>query len=555
MKKIFLFVIHFSLFTFHFSSAQTTNFHKYWIRFTDKNNNQCSLSTPQQYLSQRAIDRRSKQYIDIDSLDLPVTLAYIDSIKSTGVTVLYSSKWLNSITIFTMDSLALLHINTFPFVQSVKPIGKKVESQIHTDNSTFNAEDLKTECTVTPDNYYGFAFDQINQVRGNSLHEKGFKGEGMVIAYLDAGFRNADILPAFDLLRSRNGILATHDFNTGDDSVYEDNSHGEMCLSIVAGNMPGYYVGTAPNADFVLLRTEYADTEYPIEEINWAAGAEYADSIGADVITSSLGYSVFDDTIFNHIFEDMDGVTNPSSIAAHIASTRGMIVCNSAGNSGADTTWRFITAPSDADGILTVGAIDSANQYSPFSGHGPTFDGRIKPDVVGRGTQTWVINAYLGGTMEGNGTSFSCPLIAGVTACLWQAHPDKANWQIMNAIRKSASKYLTPDNDIGYGIPNFAYADLLLSDFNEQSLISADSIVVYPTIFSNEIKINFKTREQQEISVQLIDMSGRTMEEQCATVYIGFNELNFHPANISSGVFMLKIMAGGKVHYEKVIKI
>ena len=559
MKKIILlFIIPFSLLTFHYSFSQTTDFYRYQIRFTDKHNSPFSVSYPAQFLSQKAIDRRDKQHLLIDTLDLPVTPAYIDSVKNTGVIVLYASKWLNSVTIFTTDSLALLQINSFPFVQSVKPVARIIAPPNH--SAPFINSALKTECVA--DSYYGLAFDQINQVSGQSLHEKGFKGEGILIAYLDAGFHNADVINAFDSLRNRNGIIATHDFITGNDSVYEDHNHGALCLSIAAGNVPGYYVGTAPNADFVLIRTEYGASEFPIEEINWAAGAEYADSIGADVITSSLGYSTFDTVFtangkvtFDHVFSDMDGKTNPSSIAANIASSRGMIVCNSAGNSGGDPKWRFITAPSDADNILTVGAVDSANNYGWFSGHGPTFDGRIKPDVVGRGVATWYINTSYGTASSGNGTSFSCPLIAGLTACLWQAHPDKSNLEIMDAIRRCASKFSAPDNDIGYGIPNFAYADLLLSGFNAQSLLSSDSVMVYPTIFSNEIKINLKTKADEEILFQLIDMEGRLVSDGCANAYSGFNQLKFNTSTIASGVYMLKIIASGKVHYEKMMKI
>ncbi len=551
MKKIFsFFVFNFLLFNFIFSYSQTTNFYRYQIQFTDKNNNSFFISQPHEYLSAKAIERREKQNIIIDTLDLPVTISYIDSVKSTGVSVLYSSKWLNSVTVLTADSLALIKINSFPFVKSVSPLGKIASPQNHIITS-LNSQ-FKTECD--PDNYYGFAFDQINQVHGQSLHNKGFKGNGMLIAYLDAGFHNVDLISAFDSLRNRNGIIATHDFITANDSVFDDDNHGTYCLSIVAGNIPGYYVGTAPNADFVLLRTEYAPTEYPIEEINWAAGAEFADSIGADVITSSLGYSVFDDTSFNHTFYDMDGQKTPSSIAAHIASTKGIIVCNSAGNSGSDSTWRFITAPSDADNILTIGAIDSANNYAMFSGHGPTFDGRIKPDVVGRGESTWFIDTNFGTVREGNGTSFSCPLIAGLVACLWQSHPNKTNWQIMDAIRGSASKYSNPDNNIGYGIPNFAYADLLLSGFNEQSLLSTDSIIIYPTVFSDEIKFNLKSKISEEVFIQFIDMSGRLIHELCSFASNGFNELAINTTKLSAGVYMLKITTSRGLYFEKVIK-
>lgn len=557
-KIIFIVLVQFSFFNFQFSLAQTADFYRYQIRFTDKNHNQFSISHPENFLSPKAIERRVKQNILIDSLDLPVSKMYIDSVKNTGVMVLYSSKWLNSVTIFTTDSLALIHINTFPFIKSMKAVAKNLSAQNQEEQKFIGA--LKTECST--DDYYGFAFDQINQVRGQSLHQTGFKGNGMLIAYLDAGFLNADVNPAFDSIRNRNGIIATRDFVAGGSEVYEDNPHGAFCFSIAAANVPGYYVGTAPEADYVLIRTENAPDEFPIEEINWAAGAEFADSIGADVISSSLGYSVFDtvfsatDTFtFNHTFLDMDGITNPSSIAANIASSRGIIVCNSAGNSGADANWRFITAPADAENILTIGAIDSSGNYAAFSGHGPTFDGRIKPDVAGRGALTWYINASYGTANEGNGTSFSCPLIAGLTACLWQAHREKSNIEIMDAIRKSASKYFSPDNNIGYGTPNFAYADLLLSGFSEQSLLSPDSVVVYPTIFSGEIKINLKTKVDEEISTEIYDLSGRLVNQECMYAFSGFNELSFQSANLTAGVYVLKIIAGNKIHFEKLVKI
>ena len=543
-------IFNFSFLISNFSAAQTTFFHRYIIQFTDKGNSPYSLEFPQQYLSQRAIDRRSNQNLSLDSLDLPVNPVYIDSVASTGVLIFFSSKWLNCVAIFTNDSLALQTINNFSFVKGVKIVGKNLLNENHV--AQYNSSNEKISCD--DDTYYGFAYDQINQVRANYLHNEGYKGEGMIIAYLDAGFNNVDVLPVFAPLRNRNGILYTHDFVLGNDSVYEDAPHGAMCLSIVAGNMPGYYVGTAPEADFILLRTEEGAAENPIEEINWAAGAESADSMGADVITSSLGYSVFDTSVFNHTFQDMNGKTNPSSIAAHIASTRGMIVCNSAGNSGDDQSWRFITAPGDADGILTVGAIDSANNYAIFSGHGPTFDGRTKPDVVARGANTWVINSGTNGVMEGNGTSFSCPLIAGCVACLWQAHPEKNNLEIMDAVRLSASKYYTPDNNIGYGIPNFAYADLLLGGFNESSLLSADSVFVYPTIFSDDIKINIKSKDLQQLTIKLFDLSGRLVSEDCTNVFSGFNSISIHPQNISGGIYFLKISSGEKCWFEKIVK-
>ena len=455
--------------------------------------------------------------------------------------------------IFTDDSLALLKIFSFPFVQSVVPMAKKRQ----TENEPIHEKHLVINPGCVAHNDYGDSFDQINQVGGTSLHAKGFRGDNMLIAFLDAGFLNADLLSAFDSINNRNGIMATHDFITGNDSVYEDNSHGTNCLSIAAGNMPGYFIGTAPAADYILLRTEEGGSEFPVEELNWAAGAEFADSMGADIISSSLGYSLFDTVftngnalVFDHSYLDMNGKTNPSSIAASIASSRGIIVCNSAGNSGGEP-WRYITSPADADNILAVGAVDSKSNYAWFSGHGPTFDGRIKPDVVARGDSTLYIHAITGLVSSGNGTSFSCPIIAGLTACLWQAHPEKNYLQIMNAIRRSASKYFTPDNNIGYGIPNFTYADLYLSEFNETQLNSADSVLVYPTLFSDELKINIKSKADDDIFFELYDMAGKLVYEDCRKSYVGFNAFEIQLPSISSGVYLLKIYSDHIYHIEK----
>ncbi|HAP01504.1 MAG TPA: peptidase S8 [Bacteroidetes bacterium] len=557
LKRLFAIAIfQFSIFNLSITSAQTTFFHRYTVYFTDKNNNPFSVAHPEDFLSSRSLLRRSNQNISVDALDIPVTPQYVDSIRSTGVQVLYTSRWLNCATIFTFDSLALQHIREFPFVIKMDSVAN-IHPLPQNQNSNSELLPLKTECINN--SYYGLGEKQITQVQGQVLHQQGFKGEGMLIASLDAGWTNSQVLLVFDSLRNRGGILTTKNFVNPAQSVYGFSNHGSSTLSAMASNLPGLFVGTAPNADYVLLLSEEAAGEHPVEELNWVAAAEYADSIGADIITSSLGYSVFDTvftnsdtTVFNHTYADMNGNTTPCSIAAHIASQKGMIVCNSAGNSGGDA-WHYITAPSDAEDILCVGAVDSNSVYAPFSGHGPSADERVKPDIMGRGAWTYVVNANTGVVSMSNGTSFSCPLIAGLVACLWQAHPGKTNLEIIDAVRMSGSTYDSPNDSMGYGLANFAYADLLLGNFNKQSLDN-DWLKIYPSPFDDVLNLNVNVTATQNARFDFTDVTGRTILTICTEVYPGFNHIILSTQNLAAGIYFMRATANDVSVFEKVVK-
>jgi len=384
------------------------------------------------------------------------------------------------------------------------------------------------------------------------MHTQGYVGQGMVIAVLDAGFYKADSLPAFDSLRINNQILGCRDFVTGDTLVYEDYPHGMNVLSCMGGNIHGSLVGTAPKAKYWLLRTEDAWSETLQEEINWAVGAEFADSVGADVINSSLGYSNFDNPADSHTYADMDGNTTIISNAADFAVSKGIFVTTSAGNAGGPP-WYKITAPADADSVLTVGAVDSVGVLAGFSSRGPTFDGRIKPNVVARGYQAAFASAS-GGITQGNGTSFSSPITAGAVACLWQAHPTKTNMEILSAIEQSASQSSNPDSLVGYGIPNFCTASAILTGIEENNN-SINVFTLYPNPFINLITITCNNSQKQLVRVSLIDISGREVFVENKLLESNTNTFTIKPeTQLAKGLYILKIVSNSQSSSIKVIK-
>ena len=451
---------------------------RYIVRFKDKASTPYSLNTPSAYLSQRAIDRRKRYSVAIDSTDLPVTPRYIDSVRLAGVvTIFNASKWLNSVSIQTTDAAALTKINSLPFVQSVSGSALRTTNSV-AGNDKFEIEreqeptsQLK-ENGITSDFYnYGLSIDQVHIHNGEFLHNIGLRGQTMIIGMLDAGFNNYLTVKAFDSVRANAQILGVYDFVAKDSSVNEDHAHGMECFSTIAANIPGQFVGTAPKAGFYLFRTEDASTEYPIEEFNWVCGAERVDSAGGDVISSSLGYTTFDSplTSASHTYADMNGNTTMAAIGADLAAKKGILVVNAAGNDGSDN-WHYISTPADGDSVMAVGAVTTTGTVASFSSYGPSSDGQVKPDVasVGAGTIIQFSNNSIGG---GNGTSFACPNMAGLTTCLWQGFPEFNNMKIINALRQAGSKASAPDDRVGYGIPDVKKAVMnLVKDFASASI-------------------------------------------------------------------------------------
>ena len=527
---------------------------KYFVQFTDKNFTPYSLNNPSSFLSQKAIDRRTNQGIPLDSTDLPVDPAYINAIATTGATIINEVKWFNGIVIETNDPFVLSIINSLSFVQQTSAVGRfarknKSESQPVKLEPAFPAESNYKLSNFN----YGLSANQIMLHNGHILHNNGFTGTGMLIAVLDAGFQNVDWLPAFDSLRQKNKIIATADFVNPGGNVYTEHPHGEMVLSIMGGYLDGEIVGTAPDASYLLLRSEDAGSELIIEEYNWAAAAEYADSAGADILNTSLGYTLFDDSTMNHTYASLDGDSNPITIAADIAARKGMLVVNSAGNEG-NSSWFYISSAADGDSVLAVGAVDSLGNYASFSGKGPTSDGRIKPNVVARGHQTVVASPW-GGILQGNGTSFSGPVIAGLAACLWQAHPYVTNMDLFSIIQQSSSQFLNPDVFVGFGIPDFALANAILSGIVEDP--SLEQIVnLYPNPFDNYFSFNFYAVKEQEISIKMFDAAGRMVLNQLNRVQpYTVNEINlFDNVGFTNGLYILQINTVDAVYYRKVVK-
>jgi subtilisin family serine protease len=476
---------------------------KYWVQFSDKTGTPYALDKPEEFLSRRSIERRLRYSIPLDWKDLPVNPDYISGIKSAQMDVLYSSKWLNGAVVVTNDSSNISDLLSHSFVSRVNLLYAP-GCGIKSGRDKF--EDLK-----------GFSTDklisdhQIEMLQGHRLHEMGYRGENMIIALLDTGFEGTDSLPGFDSLYIRRQIIGTRNFVEPGKEVYLLGDHGTNVLSILGGNLTGSYRGAAPAASYLLIQTEDVRSEYHIEEANWLAGAEFADSAGADIINSSLGYSDgFTCPADDYAYEDLDGDATLVTRAADLAASRGMLVVVSAGNSGGiSNPWQYITPPADGDSVLTVGAVDSTGNSASFTSWGPTYDGRTKPDVVAQGVSTAVIRAW-GGIEQGNGTSFSAPVISGLAACLWQKHPEVSNFELMEVIRQCSNLYPYPDQRQGYGKPNFMYAADLISGINEFGHITKH-LKVYPNPAKESLYLNISYSSSTLFNYYIMDVSGRIL--------------------------------------------
>ncbi len=492
----------------HVGIAQTAPA-TYWVKFTDKAHTPYNIQQPQEFLTERSIERRQRQGIPIDELDLPVDPAYVTALLSAGQFDLHCvSRWFNAVTIISTDTQALDTLHLLPFVQEVRVSRSGPTEQRRLPNK------FPEESGGIPkglyDDVYGPSFGQSSMINAHLLHTLGgSRGEGLLIGVLDSGFLGADSLEAFDPLRARGGIVYTRDIVCAYCNVYQEHWHGRSVLSTMAGVLPGRLLGTAPDANYALIRTEDVNSEYPVEEDNWISGAELADSLGCDLLNTSLGYTVFDDNTMDHTYAQLDGITTRMSLAATIALLKGMIPVNSAGNEGS-SDWHYIGVPADAIGILTAGAVGTFRESAPFSSRGPTADGRVKPDVC---TTGWgCIGLNLDGTdiASINGTSFSSPVLCGGVACLWQLHRDLPATAIIDAVKRSASLYQMPNDSLGYGIPDLWRAHLLLGGNDLTGLQAPAFYQVYPLPFTDHIDIELFTGEATQVDLELVDVLGRS---------------------------------------------
>lgn len=435
-------------------SAAAQDSLKYRITLKDKVLTEHSLAHPEAFLSERALARRARQHLSVDSTDLPVCRAYLDAIRKEGVRIVVCGKWDNFVTVACNDSTCIDRIAALPFVRSTEKVWIAPK-----DNANLFAHDrdaLSNKPTVYKDSIYGAATAQIAMHRGEKLHEAGFRGKGLQIAVIDAGFHNADKIRCMRNIR----IEGTRNFVDDAGELYAESSHGTAVLSCMGMNQPNVLVGTAPEASYWLLRTEDEYSEHLVEQDYWAAAVEFADSVGVDVVNTSLGYYTFDDATKNYRYRDLDGSHSLMSRQASRMADKGMVLVCSAGNSGSGT-WKKITPPADAEHVLTVGAIDKEGVLAPFSSIGNTADHRVKPDVMAMGLLTAIIGTD-GNQGRANGTSFSAPIVCGLVACLWQACPQLTAKELMEGVRQSADRVDYPDNIYGYGVPDFwkAYTSL-----------------------------------------------------------------------------------------------
>ncbi|MEW6470491.1 MAG: S8 family serine peptidase [Bacteroidota bacterium] len=533
---------------------------KYWVEFTDKNGTPYSTGNPSAFLSSRSIQRRQNQGIPVTQRDLPVNPSYVQQVLATGaVNLRYTSRWFNAMSIQTTDTNALNAIAALPFVSSVQAVMRYYQPddsfEEFYESLDANKSSPQGGFILQPLAYnYGPSFNQINMIGGDCMHNMGYHGEGMVIAVLDAGFYQVDILPAFDSLRTNGQILGTWDFVAGNASVYEDNAHGEMVLSCMGGYLDGQLVGTAPKAKYWLFRTEDAGTEYLVEEDNWVAAAEFADSVGADIINTSLGYTTFDDAGMNHTYNDMDGNTCRISICQDYAAAVGMFPVCSAGNSGS-SSWFYIGAPADADSVLAVGAVDATGTLASFSSRGPSSDGRVKPNVCAQGVNA-IVAAPSGGTQTANGTSFSSPITCGAVACLWQANPTFSIGQLFNAIQMSATQFSSPDSLYGYGIPNFCLANVILNGGSLDNFQDDHLMNTWPNPFNEEFSFTFYSTRNQTLVIEMYDVTGRMVLSDSREVKEN-SITNYKAVNLSTlatGMYFLKITTPTGKYTVKMMK-
>ena len=538
MKNIFLFL--FLVSSFYGFSQQDA-----WVYFNAKPDFQTYYDTPTLMLSQRALDRRANQGISIDFKDVPIYQPYVDQIiASSGITVKAKSKWLNCVHVRGLKTdIDALKLKTF--VASIDFADHSLNSAKRTTTNVKPILKPVNKTLKTAINYnYGSSANQIQMLNGHLLHQSNYTGTGIVIAVLDAGFPGVNTALPFQNLINNNQILGGYDFVNKSNNFFTGDSHGTLVLSTMGGFKDGQLVGTAPGAKYYLFITEDVATENPVEESNWVEAAEEADRVGADIITSSLGYFGYDNLAYSHTYSDMTGDSNFASKGANIAYSRGMICVASAGNEGQNVE-PHIGVPAEALNVLAIGAVKADRTYALFSSIGPSFDGRVKPDVTAQG-QTVVLSDPSGNIGTASGTSFSCPITAGMIACLWQALPTKTNAQIKQLITQSADRFSLPTVQYGYGIPDFSLA---LANGLAVTQFSKSDFLVYPNPTFDSISVTFPEGFTAG-TVSLYSVLGQKVLEAKVikqSPVISIKSLN-------KGTYLYKIESNGTSQSGKIIK-
>lgn len=502
-----------------YSCFSQTN--RYMVFFNDKSDSPYNIEEPTTFLTQRAVDRRINQSIDLTEEDLPVNPTYIQGVKSLNVETYYTTRWLNGVLVQT-DAANIPSIEALEYVSHVEFVAPeqrltqtKEQDPGLAGNENFDPGELNNQA-------------QRTMLGGIMMNEAGHTGAGIQIAILDGGFTNVNNSSYFNYLFSSGQYLGGIDFVTNGNNPFQYSTHGTGALSAIVGDAGSDFRGMAYESSVLLLVTEDVDTEYRIEEYNWLFGAEYADSLGIDILSTSLGYTNFDDPSMDYTNADLDGATALITRAAEIAFTKGMFLVTSAGNSG-DRAWRFVSAPADGAHVLAVGAVDSERVRTDFSSVGPTADGRIKPDVVAQGRATVLFRSTF---TTSNGTSFSAPLVAGLAAGLWQANPDWNNEQLLQAIKRRGSRFESPDNLTGYGIPHY--------DLNRVLEISEPQLewTLYPNPVNTGI-LTLETLNANLLEVEVFNEQGQTLTIK--TNLLEQRKMQFDLSDKASGIYFLKL--------------
>jgi len=516
-----------------------------WVFFADKENVAEALANPITILTQDALDRKEMHDVEIDERDVPVTEAYIAQIKAApGITYFAKSKWMNCVYV-QGEQIDIENLLDLPFVVDIEWADKDLNFPnpvVGTTPDKFAIENQNSRIEYN----YGTAANQIEMIHGDYLHEQDFTGEGMVVAVLDAGFPGFQTNPGFANVINEGRLLGTYDFTARTTDVTGTSTHGSKVTSTTVGYLDNLYAGTAPNASLYLFVTEYGPDENPREEAWWVEALERSDSLGVDVINTSLGYQDYDNPAYTHTYEDLNGITTFAARGANIAYEKGMVLVTSAGNDG--NGFGTVGTPADAIGILAVGAVDSNGNYASFSSRGPTVDGRIKPDIMVQGSGSALINEN-GNLDFGSGTSYSSPIATGSVTCLWQSSPTTKNFELMQVIRESAHLYNNPTNQMGYGIPNFQQAYGILHGLGIEDELLNTTFAVYPNPVQDYLFVSFP-KQLNEATVMVYNILGELVLK--SDVSANNNKVNF--SSLTSGIYIANIRGGDAQNSFKIVK-
>ena len=532
-KTILVFLL---IFNFGFSQEDA------WVYFSDKPNAVNYLANPLSMLTQRSLDRRVAQGIPLDNLDVPIAQTYIDQVTAaTGITVKAKSKWLNALHIRGTQS-NIQALTNLSFVSSVKFANQALNNR--TTNN--NLENLVSKRMDVAENFnYGTSANQIQMLNGHLLHQQNYTGAGKIIAVLDSGFQNVNTATPFQRLFTNNLILGGYNYVSQSTNVYALDYHGTMVLSCMGGYVDGQLVGTAPDAQYYLFVTEDVASENPVEESYWVEAAEEADRLGVDVITSSLGYFGYDNPSYSHTYSEMTGNQAFASRGANIAFSKGIVVVASAGNSGASSN-PYVGVPAEATNVLAIGAVKPDETYATFSSTGPSFDGRVKPDIMAQG-QAAVVSNTSGTIVTANGTSFSGPIMAGMITSFWSAVPSLKATQVVQFVKQSADRYTAPTNLFGYGIPDF---QLALTNALGNEIFDNEQVVLYPNPVQDSVTIHLLSN-QNEAQLYLYNSLGQMINQ----FHISNSEQSISLEKLTSGIYFYELSLKDKTQKGKLLKL